>query len=399
MQNTKKEDECYGCGLCKEICPTNSIEMKEDNFGFKYPKINIDSCIDCQLCVEKCTYNIKVKITPLQKIYAASRKDKQKLKDSSSGGIFAMLAEKILEQNGVVYGCTFNERMEPIHIGIENKKELIRLLGSKYVQSDIVDCFKKVKENLDRNKKVLFCGTPCQCASIKEFIGKEKNIENLIICELICHGVPSAKMFLDYIKLLETKYNSQIIDFKFRDKSYGWSCNGSFYLKEKYLKKRISNRLSSYYTYFLDGEIYRPSCYKCKFAQTKRSADITLGDYWGIIKNEEKYKNSNLNIENGISLVLINSVKGKKIWEKVEDEIDYFETCIEKGKKMNEPLNHPSIHSYNREIILRKYLEGGIKEVDKYFNKKLGLKRIIFYIYSNLPIRCQNIIRILINKR
>ena len=214
------KSKCCGCGSCAASCPKNAISMKNDENGFRYPVIDPEKCVDCGICLRSCAFqNIKETNIPLA-VDAAVRKDREKLKKSASGGMFAVIAEKIISQGGAVYGCSMERvggKLYPMHRKAENLRELSSLLGSKYVQSDLGNVFGDIKKELLTERKVLFCGTPCQVAGLKGFL--KKDYENLLTLDLICHGVPSAKMFQDYIAHTEQKRKIKIENFRFRAKT------------------------------------------------------------------------------------------------------------------------------------------------------------------------------------
>ena len=354
------ENKCYGCRACEQICPKNAIQMIENEEGFLVPKVDEKKCIKCKLCVLKCPhYNIKnLKTNNNIATYAAKTKNPIEQKQSSSGGIFPVIARYILEQNGVVFGCGLNNNIMAEHIAIYEKEELERLKGSKYVQSNTKNTFKNVKELLEQNKKVLYSGTPCQIAGLKTFLNKE--YENLYTIDLVCHGVPSPKLFQKYIKWLEEKEKKHIIEFKFRTKE---NCSWGLYYKyelDNKRKKYGSANLSPYYKAFLNGDIYREVCYKCQFADVQRTSDITLADYWGIEKQHPEFSDMK-----GISAVLINTKKGEKLFDDLKDEIIFLKSDIEKVKLKNKNLYQPT----NRPKI-RNNIYKGIYEKD--FNKAIN---------------------------
>lgn len=380
---------CCACGACLNICPKKAISMANDEYGFTYPVINFDLCVNCQLCKKVCSFqNVLETNIPIES-YAASRKNPQEILKSSSGGIFAAIADKIIEENGIVFGSTMEytgHRLEVKHIGVDKKDELIKLFGSKYVQSYIGDTYNEAKEHLESNRIVLFSGTPCQIAGLKLFLGKKYG--NLLTIDIICHGVPSVQMFQDYIKCIEENLKCKIEKFTFRDKKFGWGLNGSFtYIKkeEKYEEKFECDK-SSYYKMFLESHIYRESCYNCKYTSKHRPADITIGDYWGVEKEHPQIFNSGsgkLDLEKGISCVIVNTVKGKEYFEKYSDVIDKYESTFEKISKNNAQLNCSS-KSDKRNEILDKYKEFGYSYLEKEFQRKLMYYKLLKLVPKKL---------------
>lgn len=393
---------CCGCGACLNICPKNAIEMKEDEYGFLYPQIDIDLCIECGKCKRVCSYQNEEGVLhkPL-KVGAAMGVNNEMVKKSASGGVFAAVAQKALEKGGVVYGCAFLNKdgvIYPEHIRIDNVHELHKLQGSKYVQSIIRDTYKKVKSDLKNGKMTVFSGTPCQVAALKGYLGKTDQ-SNLFTIDIICHGTPGASFFQAYIKEVEKKIKGTVIDFRFRDKTGGWGLKGAIiYLdrNKKTKKKLMPVQLSSYYSLFLNSEIYRENCYSCKYAREYRPGDITIGDYWGF---EEEHPE--LLIENGggfdrtagISCILVNTDKGMEWLEKLKPEIEFAPSSFEKVAKRNSQLKVPSIHTELREKVLNLYSVNGYASVDSWYYKRIGIKKYIYEMWNLFPRKLQVLIK------
>lgn len=389
----KDKKHCCGCEACANICPQQAIEMIEDEYGYKYPQINHEKCIGCGLCKRTCAYQNECEFNENEDTYVGITDNEEILMKSASGGIFAQIATNIIKQNGIVYGCSLekeNGKLTPKHIRIDNLDELEKLQGSKYVQSDINDTYKLIKEDLKSEKIVLFSGTPCQVSALKNFIGNKHKGE-LYTIDIICHGIPNKKIFQDYISFIEQKENVKVTNFIFRDKTKGWGLQARLdYIdnsnKTKY--KLISSHLSSYYQLFLDSEIYRENCYSCKYAGKKRVGDITIGDFWGIEKEHPEYLKDNggdLNEKNGISCILVNNEIGKEIIEKYCNDLSIMESKFEKAARQNKQLNHPSIKSKNREKILETFRERGYKGIDSWYFKKIGVKKYIYCVWEKIP--------------
>ena len=345
VQNSMaQEKKCTGCRACEQLCPKQAITMEENEEGFLIPHVNEELCINCKLCVEKCPQLKKKKeICTTQECYAARIKDEATLIKSSSGGIFSALASFVLEEKGKVYGAAFTKDFTVEHTAIESKEQLVTLQGSKYVQSNTNHTFQSVKQDLAQEKSVLYSGTPCQIAGLQQYLGKEE--KGLITVDIVCHGVPSPKLFAKYIAYLEEKEHAPIVDFSFRDKEKGWG---------KYLKVRWNNGkvmrkfcdLDPYYQCFMKGDLVREVCYACPYANTNRISDITIADYWGI-----EIEHPEWSTKQGVSAVMINTAKGKEIWEHIKENVEYIPTTIEKIKKHNENINHPTQKKNIREHI------------------------------------------------
>ena len=283
--------DCCGCAACANICPKSAITMEKDEIGQYYPRINEALCVDCGTCMRVCDFQKKDENQfghQVLSAYGAASKNESLIKKSASGGMFAQLAEFFLETGGVVYGAAMlgDDKLWVKHIRVEDKAQLYLIQGSKYIQSDIGDTYQKVKQDLVKGRQVLFSGTPCQAAALRSFL--KKDYENLIVVDIVCHGVSTAQIFQDYISFLEKKKNIKITNFAFRDKSIGWGLDAKYeYLKKGKLKtKRLYYKLSSFYNNYLKATNYRENCYHCKYACPSRIGDITLGDFWGVEKNQ-----------------------------------------------------------------------------------------------------------------
>lgn len=383
-------DQCSGCSLCASVCSTQSITIIPDKLGFLHPVVNMSSCLNCSLCVNKCIITNPQKQVLPQKTYAAIRKNKEKILLSSSGGIFAAIAEQVLQndKDWSVVGCVLDKTFSAKHIVVNDVIPLVNLYGSKYVQSETTGIYEKVKSLLYAGKHVLFSGTPCQVAAVLRYT---KNHPNLFTIEVICHGVANNEMFKSYLDI----YNkTEIRNFYFRDKKQGWSFNNKIvYNNGK--EKKINHRMSSYMTYYLRGEIYRDCCYKCPYAKPERCADITIGDFWGILQSKLDLKNR-IKIENGVSCILINSNKGDLLIKKAS--IELYEVEYEDIKKENGPVNRPSIHTIKRDQILSIWNnQKNWKEVHSYWKK--NDRKITFILWSMVPTSLQHTIRVILGKR
>lgn len=353
-------DKCTGCTACKNVCPKSAIKMKENSEGFLYPVIDKDICVDCGLCTKVCPINNETKIKFNQKFYAMWTQDNKIRLNSSSGGIFTEIAKYILTSNGIVYGASFDENYNLKHTSINKISDLHKLTGSKYLQSDLNDVFKEIK-NLLKDTKVLFVGTPCQVIGLKKYL--KCDFSNLYTCDLICHGVPSPLVFKNY---LETYTDiSKIKNINFRDKIIGWK-NFSFTLdlknKEK-ITEIFSNNL--YMRGFLNNLYLRKSCYDCKFANLNRYSDITLGDFWNyeaILNKKEDDK--------GISLVIVNSDKGNEIINQIKNNVVIEEVTKEDALKTNACLQKGVAYNKKRELFFEKYNDNNkdLKFIIKYVN-------------------------------
>lgn len=309
---------CTGCGACSAICPKHCIALTEDSFGFPTPMVDLDTCIHCNLCEKACPVlnsdnDSKNALTPI-KIYASRNQNNDVSKKSSSGGIFSVFAEYVLNNGGAVYGVSLNPELSAEHIKIESTEELYRIQGSKYLQSYAAKSYPHVKNDLTAGKTVLFSGTPCQIAALRQFL--LKSYSNLICIEVVCHGVPSNKVFREYVKGLERKYKSTVLTVNFRDKSHGWHDNSIMF---KFRNGRTFGQRGKDNLYslgYVNNLFVRDSCTDCKFKAFKSGSDITLGDMWGIESIDPSY-----DIANGVSMVSINSPAGESLFNKIKNQI------------------------------------------------------------------------------
>lgn len=388
MINITNKADCCGCCACVDICNKKAITLETDNEGFWYPKVNIDTCNNCGLCDNVCPIkNVQKDITknktPL--VFAAYTKDEDIRIDSTSGGIHSTLAEIIYERNGYVSGAIYNKDHTVIHIISSDPNELPQIRSSKYLQSKSQGIYREIKDKLNNNKEVFFCGTPCQVNALYRYL--KKDYDKLTTCDFICRGVNSPKVFLSYVKMLEKEYGARAKNFKFKAKKWGWhnfSMQVKFENGKEYCKDRYNDLF--FIGYLQSGVFTRPSCYDCKFKGFPQKADITLGDFWGI-ENLDK----TMDQDKGTSLVMINSDKGLELFNSIKDKIVYKEFTFENAKKGNpaidSSLEHPTINRTDFFNDLNK--ESFDKVAKKYFLKKedkkpmyLKFKIYLWYKYQ-----------------
>lgn len=374
-----KKNECCGCGSCMQKCPKNAISMTENEEGFLVPIINKKSCVNCGLCTKVCP-QLKEKTKPKEnypQAYAVYNKNTEELLKSSSGGMFSVIANYVLENNGIVFGAAYNNNNEVNHIYVENKEDLQKLRNSKYVQSNINNTYKEVEKNLKENRLTLFTGTPCQVAGLKAYLMKD--YKNLILVDIVCHGVPNQKVFKKYLEHLEGKFKSKIKAYNFRNKEQnGWGLYAKIETEDGEIRYKNS-AFDPYYSAFLECKMYRESCYNCHYTSFYRNSDITLADYWGILNAHPEFYS-----EKGVSLVLINNNKGKELLNKINENIEYIKTDLEKASQKNMNLKRPSNRPKERDYIYNGINEKSsnqfIKENLKItYNPKKIIKAIVPY--------------------
>lgn len=382
-------EHCTGCGACVQVCPKKCIQNKENSEGFVYPVINVNDCINCNLCEKVCPIRKSQELVN-PKAYAAVNRNIDSLLKASSGGVFDSIARYALKYNGIVYGCAFSDDLKAKHIRIDCINNLHMLYGSKYVQSDIANTYSKVKKDLNAGRLVVFSGTPCQVAGLKSFLNKQ--YENLITVDIICHGVPSQAYFDKYIGMLRKRHQGNIVDFNFRSKdNHGWSLAGDFACVKHNEKKKHSLFYfdNYYYHYFLESSIYRRSCYTCKYANLNREGDFSLGDLWGA----ERF-NFDFDTSRGCSLLLVNTNKGSKILKYLY--IDISEIDIETAVQYNAQLSHPSVKPACWEKRIDDFKSKSAQEIQSDYLREYRTKRImgrLKYLVPSKVVKVLNIIR------
>lgn len=351
MISIKHKQDCCGCSACVQRCPKQCISLHEDSEGFLYPEVDATRCIECGLCEKVCPIIHQADVRMPLGVYAAKNPDEIVRMQSSSGGIFTMLAERIISEGGVVFGAGFDERWEVVHSYVETKEALAKFRGSKYVQSKIGSTFQQAESFLKNGRKVLFSGTPCQIAGLKKYLRKE--YDNLLAVDFICHGVPSPGVFRTYLQEeinqafarqgdgknsvlhpcipLVTESNGleghgmEIQSIAFRDKRNGWKKYGFALTLSKASAAGEKNTVLLSYKplnkdLFMRGflrDLYlRPSCYACPAKALKSESDLTLGDRWGIASIMPE-----IDDDKGISAVTANTAKGAEALHAIRAEL------------------------------------------------------------------------------
>ena len=370
MLNIKSKSQCCGCSACFNICPKDAVEMKEDEYGFRYPVINEEKCINCGLCEQKCPILKGQESNNNPIAFACINKDESIRKKSSSGGIFSLVADYILENNGVVFGAAFDDKFDVKHIYAENREELSKLRGSKYVQSSIGKSYREAKEFLDNGRKVLFTGTPCQIEGLLSYLNKE--YKNLYTQDIICHGVPSPKVwryYKDYRKKIDNEEPKEI---NFRNKDTGWN-NYSLNISYNGNKYSKSQREDVYMRAFLKNISLRDSCYECSFKKFNRLSDVTLADFWGVKDILPDFED-----DKGTSLMIVNSEKGGELFNAVKEKCKYKEVNLNGAVKYNSAFTNSVNQNKNREKFFEQFENDDFEKlVLKYAPEDGFIKKII----------------------
>lgn len=382
-------EKCTGCGACVQRCPKRCISWTQREFGFRYPQIDKDACVNCGLCEKVCPTDKALEVPVEQKVYAAVHKDTEVLAKSTSGGAFTAIADAIFAQGGIVYGAAMLDDMQVKHIRTTGKDDFEGLRSSKYLQSDTGTTYQMVEQDLKQGKFVLYSGTPCQIDGLKNFLGKD--YETLYTVDIVCHGVGSQAYFDKYMDFARERYG-KIKALRFRSKEYaGWSCGGGVVVvvdSSDCLKKIPYRDFDNYYySYFLSGDIYRKSCYSCKYANTNRVGDFTLGDYWGV-----EALNLPLQTENGCSLLLVNNQHAMQLLDEIES-LDRVETTVEQAAHCNKQLNAPSKLMDSRQNRIGEYESMSGQQIQKEYLKNHRKTVVKGQLKALMPYKLKLLIR------
>ena len=336
-----KNNKCCGCTACESVCPQMCINLVQDEEGFLYPEINQSICINCGLCEKVCPCINSLETNNVSKKgYIIRCKDEINLKKSTSGGFFSPLAEYILDNGGEVYAATYDKNFNIVHKKINDKNEMDDFRGSKYVQSNLCDCFQQIKTYLKENRYVLFVGTPCQVSGLKKYLSYD--YKQLITVDFACHGSASPKIWDEYKKYQEKKYKSKIKKVCFRNKTYGYH---SSTMKIEFNNNKVyygSSRIDLFLKSFFSDLCLRPICYDCPFKSLDKCSDFTIFESW----HAEKMNENIIDDNKGYTTLIVNSENGQKIFEMIEDlyyvySIDYLKAVEDDGFMLVENANKP----------------------------------------------------------
>lgn len=381
IQVYERKAKCCGCAACYSKCPVQAIRMEEDEEGFLYPLIDPEKCIDCGQCRAVCPViqrETAAFTESLQCAYAARSRNEDTLRLSSSGGVSYELARHVLSEGGRVAGAVWGPNFQVQHAVIDQEKGLAGLQGSKYVQSTIGEVFTEILSLLQKGETVLFTGTPCQVEGLLSFLPRK--FQNLITQDLICHGVPSPKIWDQYLR--ESGYQETAKDISFRDKESGWE-HSSFSVRTAKGKKLIPLYENAYTYFFLENFSLRPICFACPFKTEKKVSDLTCADLWGM---REILPNPPTD-DKGMSLVIANTARGKAFLNEIEDQLTLESCDYNKAVQGNLMMVKSVAHQPLRE---RFFQDAGKETLKKCFRKYkpkdpllLAIKKKAYHVLKN----------------
>lgn len=368
LRKIKKKD-CCGCSTCAQRCPRGCIEMVFDDEGFQYPRINKAQCVNCGICERVCPIINKVSNnnTELKKVYIAYADSDVVRMSSSSGGIFTLLAEKCIEEGGAVCGAAFNNSFDVYHTIVEKKQDIAKLQGSKYIQSKIENVFKDVKEKLEKGQEIIFSGTPCQVIGLKTYL--QKDYANLLTVDILCHGVPSVKLWKKYLAEQEQAHGSTMQQAFFRHKKYGWK---TYSVLLEFSNNTTYERIFTedpFMQMFLSNISLRPSCYNCHFKGIPHPSDITLGDCWGVERHSPEMDDNK-----GTSVVLLNTDRGVQKFGQIYPNIKCKTSSLDDAIPSDSESRRSVREHPNRKAFFKNIDKKNINELKKYLKVSLLTK-------------------------
>ena len=370
MIEVKNKANCTGCHACAALCPKNCIHMIADGEGFLYPSVQEDLCVCCGLCEKVCPVMEKAARFDEVSTYACFNKNEEIRMQSSSGGIFTLLAERVLQKGGVVFGAAFTEEFQVAHSYTETTDGLAKLRGSKYTQSTIGDTYRQAEDFLKKGRYVLFTGTPCQIGGLLAYL--KIDYKTLITQDIICHGVPSPKIWEQYMHYREKEANARTKAVSFRSKVAGWKNYTVEFQFADQRNYRQSFHQDLYMKGFLADLCLRPSCYQCRFKGIQRQADITLADFWGI-QNVMK----DMDDDKGTSLVLVHSPKGQALLDEVSEALEVKPVNPETALKYNpSALRSPKLRK-NRNKFIRKIHVANFEKMVTNYTKRSFIRKCL----------------------
>lgn len=370
MPTLCRNEFCTGCAACLAACAHEAITFVKDKYGFAYPQIDNTKCVECKLCESRCPSIRPTRYESPKRTFACHASSESKRLASSSGGIAQLLAESIVEEGGVVYGCAFVPPMSVRHIRCSTLADVNLLRGSKYVQSEIWHIIPQLRTDIKQGLPVLFIGTPCQVAAVKQNFNR---YDNLFLIDLVCHGVPSLKMLCDTLPKKVMNAEKDTMEFRACTKFHFSLRNGISVVYDRPLHR--DNFLKGFFT----GILFRPSCFHCQYSQKQRVSDITIGDFWGLKSSTIADKGK------GVSLALINTKKGDSLFKEITGKMICEEHTLEEALRENAQLNYPFHRNFRERVFKSLYLRLGYNAALFWTmpDRIIG-SRLMFFIKSKL---------------
>lgn len=356
------KEDCCGCSACEHICPASAITMMPDKEGFLYPVIHQEICTDCGLCKKVCAFQNGLDLSGLlgkPDVYGVKHVSDEVKINSSSGGAFTGISDYVLNNDGWVCGAGFDAELNVIHYLAANSIQRDSQRGSKYVQSNLLNVFPEMKEQLKLGKMVLFLGTPCQVAGLKNYLEMSNtSMDSLYLCDFVCHGTPSPTIWRDFLGFLEEKRKKVVKRYSFRSKLNGWPehVEEALYYGDK--KDHESREIQVSRTLFYSHVTLRPACHFCRYSNLRRPSDITMADFHGIDKVNTAFFDSK-----GVSLLLVNTAKGRELFDKIKDNFHVYSSSLDECMQRN--LQTPTPISTKREAFWLNYYEHGFEFIAK----------------------------------
>ncbi|MBM4164973.1 MAG: hypothetical protein FJ222_11130 [Lentisphaerae bacterium] len=391
--DTANKEKCCGCGACVVACPSACIRMQPDEEGFDYPIIDVSACVDCGKCLACCGMQNPQNLHPVEAAYAAWHTDDAVRREGTSGSAFAAIADTVFRSHGAVAGAMFCDGFHAVkHVVVETIQALQALHGSKYVQSETADCFRAMGARLHAGQIVFFSGTPCQVGSVRRLAEHWHATDRLITCDIVCHGVPSPKVFRNYVTELERTQESKIVDYSFRDKKLGWNFPR---VRIAYANGVATRRIpwaDAYFWGYSINAFLRPCCYVCPYATAQRAGDLTLADCWRVAASHPQYDDNQ-----GTSLVLENTAKGRELLRETQTrnllfmgQYDFRLAC-ERNTPLRQSSPEPSVRKRFFDVL--RDTGSFSKAATLYMNRRFLLQkqaeRVVKYFFWPLLRRLQ----------
>lgn len=383
MENICHHLDCTGCAACGSACPVDAIAMMADRLGHMYPRVDRQKCIDCGLCAKICPANHPPQLLQPLHAYAVTSADAEDYATSASGGAASVLARHIVKQGGAVYGCAQYSVADIRHIRVTDVECLDALKGSKYVQSRTEGIYRQVKKDLQKGMPVLFTGTPCQVAGLKGYL--RKDWPTLFTMDLVCHGVPPQKLLREDVVTV-TDIHLEELTISFREKTRV-GVRYLFALRQKdtlHAVRRVRFLKDAYLTAFMAGLTFRESCHRCPYAESRRAADITVADFWGVGRLKE------INPAQGVSLTLLNTSKGEELFTRVRPYLMAEERCVTEAVTGNGRLQAPFPRPLCKDDFTDCYLREGLQPAVRRFARQWVYR----YKLQQLRVRAARMVRL-----